>query len=601
MLGRAVGVALVAAMLALPNAPRAVAQDGGWVIESFHVEVTVRADGALEVEEAIDVDFGALRRHGIFREIPVRHDFDADSLRVLRIDRIAVTDARGRAQRVERSSEGANLRLRIGDPNRTISGRQSYRVRYRVQGALNAFPGHDELYWNATGTDWPVPMRAVSARVSVPDGALQEAACFEGRDGATDRCRVASGASGADYTATRELAAREGLTLVAALRKGAVPEPAPILERRPRALPEYFSTGPGALLAALATFLAGAALVARSWWRAGRDKQFTSLYYLTADPTQQTRPLGARPQIVVEYQPPEGLRPAEMGLLLDERADPKDVTATIIDLAVRGFLTIREVAGGGLLGGRFGRKDWLLERRRSDASELLAYERLAFEGLFRDGAQVRLSDLKDEYYATLERVASELYADVTERGWFQGNPRSARSRWLAIGLFSVMAGVLLAVALGYLFGLGLVGVPVALLGLAVVPLSRAMASRSAHGSELLRRVLGFREYMVTAETDRQRFNEQAHIFSEYLPFAIVFGCVERWARAFEGIEGATAATAAWYTGSGVHGPLAFSGAIQGLNSSVSSAISSTPSSSGSSGFSGGFSGGGMGGGGGGSW
>ena len=130
-----------------------------------------------------------------------------------------------------------------------------------------------------------------------------------------------------------------------------------------------------------------------------------------------------------------------------------------------------------------------------------------------------------------------------------------------------------------------------------------MSRRTATGSEALRRVLGFRLYVATAETRMQEFNEQQNIFARYLPYAIVFGCVDKWARAFRGIEDqAASSTVSWYSGVGPFQVMAFSSGLQGFSTSVASTISSTPGSSGGSGFSGGgFSGGGGGGGGGGSW
>jgi len=128
-----------------------------------------------------------------------------------------------------------------------------------------------------------------------------------------------------------------------------------------------------------------------------------------------------------------------------------------------------------------------------------------------------------------------------------------------------------------------------------------MPRRNALGREMLRRALGFRQYIATAEKDRQKFNEQQNLFSEYLPYAIVFRCVDKWARAFEGID-TVAATSSWYAGHDSFTSAEFSRRLNGFASNVSSVIASTPGSSGSSGFSsGGGSGGGGGGGGGGSW
>jgi uncharacterized membrane protein len=107
--------------------------------------------------------------------------------------------------------------------------------------------------------------------------------------------------------------------------------------------------------------------------------------------------------------------------------------------------------------------------------------------------------------------------------------------------------------------------------------------------------------MEVAEKERQRFAERENIFSEYLPYAIVFGCVERWANAFKDID-TSVQTASWYTGSTPFSATAMSSSLQGFSSNLGSAIASTPGSKGGSGFSGGGgAGGGGGGGGGGSW
>jgi uncharacterized membrane protein len=130
-----------------------------------------------------------------------------------------------------------------------------------------------------------------------------------------------------------------------------------------------------------------------------------------------------------------------------------------------------------------------------------------------------------------------------------------------------------------------------------------MPRKTREGAELLRRTLGFRHYMEIAEKERQRFAERENMFSEYLPYAIVFGCVEKWARAFSDID-AAAATSSWYTGSslGAFSASDLSSNLSSFSNQVSSTIASTPGGSGGSGFSGGGgSGGGGGGGGGGSW
>ncbi|HEV2476281.1 MAG TPA: DUF2207 domain-containing protein, partial [Candidatus Dormibacteraeota bacterium] len=150
------------------------------------------------------------------------------------------------------------------------------------------------------------------------------------------------------------------------------------------------------------------------------------------------------------------------------------------------------------------------------------------------------------------------------------------------------------------FGWGLVGAAIALLGLVLVVTFRMMSVRTAAGRDLMQHTLGFRLYMSTAEKYRQQFAEKAEIFTQLLPYAIVFGCVTRWAKAFEGID--TSRTNSWYVGNQPFQAALIASNLEAMNGSISTAIAATPAGSGSSGFGGGgFSGGGGGGGGGGSW
>jgi uncharacterized membrane protein len=333
------------------------------------------------------------------------------------------------------------------------------------------------------------------------------------------------------------------------------------------------------------------------WWRHGRDRRYKTLYYLTNDPAEHTAPLFASKNIVVEYLPPDDLRPAQMGVLLDERADPLDVTATIVDLAVRGYLHITEIPKEGW----FGSADWTLTKLKDADNTLLPYERTVLGGLFDSQSERKLSELKNKFYDDLSSAQGQLYGDAMERKWFARRPGTAKSLWLFAGIAVVAAGVGLSVASGWFLGRALIATPVIPAGLMLVLLSRTMSRRTAAGSEALRRVLGFRLYVATAETRQQEFNEQKNIFARYLPYAIVFGCVDKWAKAFEGMAGAAeASTLSWYTGAAAFNAMVFSSSLQSFSSSISSTIASAPSSGGS-GFSGGFSGGGGGGGGGGSW
>ena len=139
-------------------------------------------------------------------------------------------------------------------------------------------------------------------------------------------------------------------------------------------------------------------------------------------------------------------------------------------------------------------------------------------------------------------------------------------------------------------------------GIVLLFSAKRMPRRTPAGTGMVRRVFGFRTYIETAEAQEMRFQEKENIFSKYLPYAIVFGCTEKWARAFEQL-GQQPDTGSWYVGTHPFTAVAFASSIDHFSMAAVGTISSTPAGSGSSGFGGGgFSGGGGGGGGGGgSW
>ncbi len=611
---------VVAAALLIFAAPAAA--DAGWVIERFASDIEVQRDGGLLVTEAIDVDFQLLSdRHGIFRDIPVRYQWDPDPklVRVYQVSVQSVRDASGRGLKYETSENGANLQIKIGDANKIVVGKQTYRITYSVRGALNTFADHDELFWNVNGGDWPVATRVVTATVHSAFDAFTTVTCFEGPLGSKKACQSSVSSQRAAFSATTALPAGQQLTVVTAIQKGAVTIPAPILERRERGVEEFFDLTPSTEGAALLVMFGGLGLVIWRWWTAGRDER-------------------DRQTIVAEYEPPEKLRPAQVGLLIDESADTKDVTATIVDLAVRGYLTITELPMSGI-SAFFGAKDWSLTRTadKADPAALQPYEQTIYDGLFgravlddratrivaliqgfnaRVGAVpaavaalqpkptdvVKLSDLKEHFYTTLGKAQRELYADSVARKWFPADPQRVRQIYAGLGCVAIAVAAVSVFVLGSVLGAGLVGLAAVVPAVALLSIAPRMPRKTSAGAELLRRTLGFRHYMEIAETERQRFAERENIFSEYLPYAIVFGCVEKWARAFKDID-ATKQTAGWYTGStlGAFSASDLSSNLSSFSNQVSSAIASTPGGSGGSGFSGGGSGGGGGGGGGGSW
>ena len=580
------------------------AQGGGERITSFDVRVEVEADGDVVVREEIAYDFGFAERRGILRLLPVetRYDDTHDRrypLTVLGVssptapDRVAVEDA------------GAYDRIRIGDPNIFIRGEHRYVIEYRYERALNRFADHVELYMNATGNDWDVPIDRTSVSVSAP-GQVGRVVCFAGPPESVLPCDDAAASGDRATFSHGALPAGNGVTVVVELPPDAVSVAGtePVLVER-WSLRRAFSITPATVAAALVLLLGSVVLVARNAWHHGRDRRALGGHvdvafaeHGVADEPVPPFGFGAVP---VEFAPPDGLRPGQLGVLVDEVAHPLDVTATIVDLATRGWLRIEQVGEEGW----FRKPDWRLVRLRQGGEGLLRFEVLLLEGLFEDGDDVLLSDLKRQFSTRLKEVQEAMYDDAVERHWFRGRPDRVRAGWVAGAavLLVVVVGLTFLAAARTTWGIVPLGlVPAALLALAV---SQKMAARTATGTGVLRRALGFKRFIDESEAHRARFAEQQHLFTEYLPYAVAFGATERWAKAFAGLD-TPPPQPAWYAGppGSMFDVVVFGSALDGFATSTTGTIaaSPTPSGSGVSGFGGGgFSGGGFGGGGGGSW
>lgn len=141
---------------------------GAESILAFDTEVSLEGDDAFTVVETLRYDFGDERRHGIFRDVPVRYGRGRSADYRIGLEVLEVTDGDGRARPWRTSRSGRHLRIRIGDPDATVTGVQVYRIRYRVSRGILFFEDHDELYWNATGNAWPVGIGAARVRVLLP-------------------------------------------------------------------------------------------------------------------------------------------------------------------------------------------------------------------------------------------------------------------------------------------------------------------------------------------------------------------------------------------------------------------------------------------------
>ncbi len=571
-------------------------------ITDYVSNVEIARNGEVTVTEDITYDFGSTPRHGILRHIPIRFPYDDVKEgydRVTPLDVIEVSADPGTPDEYSRSTEGNQVVLKVGDPDRTITGVHRYRISYRLQGALNHFADHDELYLNITGNDWPVLMEKVSATVKVP-GAVEQVACFAGPVQSRLACAQSSKGEGEARFAHGPLAPSAGLTVVVGFPVGVVsPTPKPILEQR-RTLASAFALRPDTVVPAggLAAAAVGGFVLLLT--RVGRDRRYTGsatdVAFGNVDDSSEPAPLRDTDPVPVEFVPPEGLRPGQVGTLIDEQANTLDVTATIVDLAVRGYLRITEIPKEGW----FGSTDWQLDSLEPGTG-LKEYENTLLTALFAKGPSVTLSELKNHFAKHLKAVEEQLYEDMMANRWYRHRPDQVRTKAGCLAVTVIVAGIVLTIVLALFTSYALLGLPVVLLGLLLVFANKAFPARTPKGYATVRRIRGFKQFIDESEKDRAAFAERQHLFSEYLPYAVVFGAVDKWARTFAGLNGELPQTN-WYVSPYAFNYVTFSGAMSTFTTSTAGTIASTPGSSGGSGFGGGgFSGGGVGGGGGGSW
>jgi uncharacterized membrane protein YgcG len=323
------------------------------------------------------------------------------------------------------------------------------------------------------------------------------------------------------------------------------------------------------------------------WWTRGRDPRL--------------RPIAA------QYEPPDKLTPGEVGTLVDNSADMRDITASMVDLAVRGYMVIEEHQKDRMLGLMHDKDyNFILQKPWGEWSNLKPHEQSLLKGIFPTGAMgqsVSMSSLENHFYANLPEIKSGIFSSLLADGYYNRRPDSIRSAYITGG-----------VAIGFLLAFG--GAKIAsTMGMAPLPFVIAgiisgaiicgfgwfMPAHTEQGTRALEGVLGFEDFLIHVESDRfNRMIKTPEMFEKFLPFAMALGVEKNWSRAFQGI---LTQPPQWYRGSAYGAnfyPTMFTNDLSSMSSRASSVMTSAPRSSAGSGFSGGgSSGGGFGGGGGG--
>ncbi|HWR16030.1 MAG TPA: DUF2207 domain-containing protein [Terriglobales bacterium] len=568
---------LCVVLLAIP----AYARD--WRISDFAATYSVDKTGGVFVIERITFVFiGSFQ--GIYRTIPVEYPGPRGTNYSLFLKVASVTDDQGRSLKYESKREGAYRKLKVYIPGAQDTSKTIV-ISYSAPNATRFFDDHNEFYWNVTGNDWPVPIDHATAFVQFPQTAASglRAQAFTGVYGSHDQEAEAT-VEGAQvrFEITNPLPMRGGLTIDIYMPKGAVEQPGALTRAN------WFIRGNPGIFIPIWAFV----VMFLFWYYKGRDP----------DPGLSVAPM---------YEPPKGLTPAEVGTLVDDRTDPRDITSTLVDLAVKGYVRIRETKQEGFF---FDSKDYEFDllKPSSEFSKLSSHEQVMLTNLFGGGSQTTLSSLKNRFYTALPVMRQDIKAQLKAKGMYLVDPDSAH----ALTIFAVILIAAPFAALQFLGAISLFDSPTVTIGGGILALifvlifGRNMSAKTILGGRTRVHILGLQEFMNRVDKDRlQRMPPDT--FEKFLPFAMALGVEQRWAQAFAGIM---QNPPTWYQPYGGYSGMNFNSMMfthnmSRLTSEAQNVFVSAPRSSssgsgfGGGGFSsgGGFSGGGFGGGGGGAF
>jgi uncharacterized membrane protein YgcG len=598
---------------------RALAQ--GLVIENFDSDIVLQKDTSLSVTETIDVNFTS-SLHGIYRNIPVTYSAKGKTIRA-GLDVISVTNKDGKTYKYKVSRSGGDVVIKIGDPDFTVTGPVSYVIKYQITKIVQRFEDHDEIYWNVTGSEWDSKILKASASVSSPFAKITNLECYSGRVGTQQKsCKSGLVAGNAEFVSTGTLGPGLDFTVVVALDKdNQLAFPGPVQKALGAVLDNW------GYLAALLPM----ALLVTAWYRRGRDRRYVSenVYY---EPTQKeviTKPLFAREHLPMVYHPINGLSPAQVGTIVDERVDITDIIAEILELARLKLIQIKKYEIKGFLGKTSEYAFIRTEKDEKDAS-LNDYQKEILKELFRSQVihkstsdaedvfkddpeakkeadellkkdrYVLLSSLNQHFYEGLPEIKKKLYTNMQTSGYFEEDPEKARAKWVGVGIVSYLVGFFIInvfQATSGNFG------PLIVYVASIIPSFIAVLSmpkRTPAGYALYRQIKGLK-YFLNVGKWRHQIAEKHLFIEEVLPLAVVLGVVKRFAQDMKELDlkppsyVSGFATATFYSD------------ISSFSNSSAATFVSSPAGgaggwSGGSGFGGGGgAGGGGGGGGGGGW
>ncbi len=485
------------------------------------IALTLDNNGLLQGEE--NITFEGQAPEVFTRALTTTMLYDEEHDREFEVGTVRATDGDGRELDVDTEEADGALLVHIPteDLDHVVLG-------YRVRGTVSQVSEGVQMEWRAVGAySHEVASTDVTVTADLPPEALS---CLAGEPRSAMYCTASD--MGPDATVAHflqaDMASTDRLDIVVTYPEGAA-EGEPLLTQRWSLASAFAITPATASVFGILLLVLVGGLIALIRVR-GRDERALRKEAVQGDHA----PFGQN-QDRLRFHAPDDVQPGQIGTLIDERVDIADLTATVLDLTVRGYIRLEELPHE-----RFTSVDWRLVRLDGPIDEeLLPSEWLLLDALFGEQRTVRLSQLGSsrtsaDFPARLDRVREELYRDMVRLKWFAHSPSQVRNLWTTIGMGITTVGVFLTALLAVFTTAAFTGLAVVIAGAAVTSGAQYMPAKTKLGSSVYAHTMGFRDYLLSPRAENAPPGRRVELYSRYLPYAVIFDDVDRWANLLAG-------------------------------------------------------------------
>ena len=596
-------------------------------IRNYEVTVQINKNGTLTVNEVIDYQFGEEFKHGIYRDIPLRSkrfgfDVHKSFIKMNWIKRD------GKDEEYTKNHFYEGIRYRIGSETELVNLYKTesiYELNYDIYNAVFEKDGIYQVYYNAIGQFWNVPIEQASVIIRFPDGQkikkneIEKLEVYTGSYGEKGENYDILENDEKIYISTKELEAKNGLTFMLNLKTDKI---SPTLVDKLKIV--YLSNPAIIILPFLLLFLTIYSIV--TWKFFGKDPQGKS--------------------VIPEFNLPKDISPMFAAYINGERDTVEILNAGIFTLLTKGFIVANRVNGEI----KYNKES---KTAYTQETELAEEERMLLDALSSEkndifGSEKRIYNkansiieiLKDKYHKIIYKnngsflvpfycAAPVFIIFIFSQTNFEiFNPFIILYILITLGSFfhriwitvskKLLTGLIIIAILGVSFYQGIeIFVFTTYFVILFITYSKLIGKYTNEGLRKKEYLKGMKMYIKTAEENQIRkfdnVKELIEYFNGILPFAVALGVKNEAIKLmkktikiynFDINESYINSHTHIYAYSNHSFTNAFSRSYSsGKSKIMSEKFSSSKSGSGGGGFfsGGGFSGGGSGGGGGGSW